>query len=139
MLTQNRPSSSERVSLNGIDFSNADIFRVVDQFYRLVAVDEILRVPFSSVSDWPHHIEKMTHFWWFKFGGSRYLDETYDPITKHYKAGFDAKFLERWLGLFHTVLAQNLTVEQAEHWRETSTRMGQFLLSRNQMLKELEA
>jgi hemoglobin len=130
------PKPTDAVQVNGVSFSHDDIFGVVDSFYRLVAIDELLKTPFASVHDWPNHIEKMTHFWWFKFGGELYLEEHYDPVTKHFAAGFNAEFLERWLGLFQSVLASKLRPEQSELWKALSFRMGQALYQKNEMYKD---
>lgn len=126
---------NESVALNGIEFYHRDIAAVVDTFYRRVEHDPVLKVPFDSVLDWPEHIERMTHFWWTKFGGFPYLDTYYDPVTKHYRAGFNTAFLARWLGLFHEVLRETLSSEQAELWEIISIRMGQGLTMKNDMYK----
>lgn len=123
---------TDTVQVRGVEFQQADLHRVVDAFYGRVAVDPVLSVPFASVKDWPEHIERLTHFWWIKFGGRPYLLAYYNPIEKHFFAGFSAAFLERWLGMFHEVLGEKLNPEQASLWKQVSSGMGQALLARNE-------
>jgi hemoglobin len=107
----------------------------VDQFYRQVAEDDLLKVPFSTVHDWPAHIARMTHFWWIRFGGPLYVDTQYNPVLKHFHAGFNPTFLERWLGLFHQTLAMNLQPDQCQLWGMLADRMGQALTAKNEYFK----
>ncbi len=126
-----KPNLSEAVTFQGVNFSLKDVSNVIGSFYKIVSNDEVLSVPFSSVKDWPSHIENLTHFWWIKFGGARYSDATYNPPLKHFQAGFNKDFLDRWLKLFKTALDSNLTAEQADVWEELSISMGKFLLNMN--------
>jgi hemoglobin len=130
-----RPEPNDSLSFNELPFTHEEIRKVVDDFYTVVAEDDLLKVPFSSVKDWPHHIERMTHFWWVRLGGRPYLSGPYNPVLKHFLAGFNATFLERWLSLFEIALNDNLKPEQAELWTLLAHRMGQFLSSRNDLYK----
>jgi hypothetical protein len=56
---------------------------------------------------------------------------------KHFEAGFNDQFLERWLALFHQVLRENLEENQYQIWAAISEKMGQSLSFRNdQLLRE---
>lgn len=123
------------VEIRSIRFTHGDIFSVVDSFYKVVATDPLLSVPFQSVEDWPHHIDKLTHFWWTRFGGKGYLETSYDPVTKHYEAGFNEIFLQHWLSLFSEILVTNLTPEQSQLWKSIATSMGSALHMKNEMMK----
>lgn len=137
MSTDDRtPNPTDFVEVNGVQFTHDDLFRVVDEFYTRVQRDELLSVPFRSVHDWPEHIRRLTHFWWIKFGGPVYMWAEYNPPQKHFFAGFNNVLLERWLSLFHTVLEEQLSAEQAALWRVISIRMGQGLSAKNEMLKK---
>jgi hemoglobin len=129
------PRESERVTVGSTDFSFLDVKTVVDKFYRKVATDPVLQVPFRSVEDWPHHIERLTHFWWARFGGEPYIDTTYNPAAKHFLAGFNEEFLARWLALFKETLSSTLEPEQAELWGIIADRMGGALLAKDQMMR----
>lgn len=131
-----KPAPIDFVVLNHIRFSHADIFKVIDLFYKKVAEDSVLQIPFASVRNWPEHIERLTHFWWTRFGGRPYLSITYNPVQKHFEAGFSKYFLDHWLGLFHTTLQQCLTVDQSELWKNISIRMGESLHFRNEMMNQ---
>lgn len=135
-MSRNKPASTAMVKVENIDFSHQDIFSVVDSFYRQVAQDQLLKEPFKSVQDWPEHIERLTHFWWIRFGGQPYMFSQYNPILKHFYAGFNRKLLEHWLKLFQKVLDEKLTQQQANLWKEISAVMGQGLNARNEMLKK---
>lgn len=126
----------QTVTVNGVVFTHQDIHNVVETFYTRVQHDPILSVPFRSVHDWPDHIKRLTHFWWIKFGGKPYMFSQYNPVLKHYYAGFNAELLERWLSLFHQVLREKLNDEQYQLWALISRRMGQGLHMKNEMLKE---
>jgi hemoglobin len=130
------PETQASVSLNGTVFSYGEMRRVVDTFYRLVARDPVLQVPFQTVKDWPEHIERMTHFWWTKFGGAPYLRYQYDPVSKHFAAGFNRAFLSRWLTLFHETLHLCLSQEQFELWALIAERMGQGLSYKNELYRQ---
>lgn len=129
-------SEMSTVEVNGIVFSHEDISRVVDAFYRKVEQDSLLKVPFRSVQDWPEHIRRLTHFWWIRFGGKPYMVSQYNPVAKHYFAGFNQEFLDHWLGLFHQTLNEKLDSHQALLWKTISEQMGQSLSIRNEHLKK---
>jgi hemoglobin len=123
------------VTVNGIDFSHDEILRVVDDFYTRIQNDSVLQVPFKSVGDWPEHIQKLTHFWWVRFGGKPYLFNYYNPVPKHFFAGFNRDLLTRWLFIFQETLQSHLTSEQAALWRLVSERMGEGLSMKNEIFR----
>jgi hemoglobin len=134
-MTPDFPHPDEQISLNRISFSHEDIRKVVDRFYRQVAVDTVLAVPFRSVENWPEHIDRMTHFWWTRFGGFGYLDTSYNPVEKHFAANFNLAFLSRWLTLFQSTLEATLSPEQAQLWGIAAERIGQSLSIKNDYYK----
>lgn len=130
------PHPTESVTVGSVEFSFQDINTVIDLFYEKVQHDPLLSVPFRSVHDWPHHVVRLTHFWWTRFGGSAYLQASYNPVEKHFSAGFNDDFLAHWLRLFQETLEQNLKREQADLWTLISQRMGGALSIKNEMYKE---
>lgn len=129
------PKPTDSIEVNGVNFTHANIYSVVDDFYRQIPLDPMLEVPFRSVHDWPEHINRLTHFWWIRFGGRPYLFSQYNPVVKHFFAGFNDELLGRWLALFRSVLQKNLSIEQSELWGTVSERMGQSLSMRNELFK----
>lgn len=127
--------SERTVNVSGVVFAHKDIHRVVDDFYHRIQCDSVLQVPFRTVEDWPEHIQKLTHFWWIRFGGEPYLLYNYNPVAKHFLAGFNREFLTRWLFIFYETLQKHLTPEQATLWKSMSGRMGEALFMRNELLK----
>lgn len=126
---------SKTVEINGVLFSHSDISTVIDHFYGRVQRDSILQVPFKSVEDWPEHVKNITHFWWIKFGGSAYMFSQYNPVPKHFFAGFSRDLLKRWLLIFHETLHAHLTSDQAALWIAISTSMGESLAIKNDHYK----
>lgn len=137
MKQEDQSFATERaVNVNGVHFTLDDLYRVIDDFYTRIQNDPILQVPFRSVVDWPEHIQKLTHFWWVRFGGRPYLFNHYNPVAKHFFAGFNRDLLTRWLFIFHETLQTHLTPEQASLWKLISERMGESLFVRNELFKK---
>lgn len=124
------------VELGDISLSWHEVYSVVDSFYSKVALDDKLSVPFASVDDWPHHVNRLTHFWWVRLGGKPYLQLTYNPVLRHYESGFTLSLLERWLGLFRETVYSKLEAEKAEAWLSLAQKMGAFLNQQNEVLKK---
>ena len=135
-MSHNPPLANETIDLNGVVFSHQDIFNVVDDFYTRIQNDPILQVPFQSVGDWPEHIERLTHFWWIKFGGRHYMMSHYNPVMKHFFAGFNRELLNRWLSIFHETLKTHLNSDQVALWKAVSERIGEGLSLKNEMIKQ---
>lgn len=131
-----KPKETDEILVNNVIFTHKDIFNVVNDFYTRVQTDSLLKVPFSSVHDWPEHIQRITHFWWIRFGGKPYLFAEYNPVLKHFYAGFNAEFLTRWLQLFHATLRSHLNQSQSDLWVLISERMGQALSMKNEYFRE---
>ena len=125
----------ETVTINGIVFSHLNIFCVVGDFYTRIQQDPDLQGPFKSVVDWPEHIKNITHFWWIKFGGRSYLFNNYNPVAKHFFAGFNRELLKRWLVIFHETLRTHLTSEQVAIWTAISNSIGESLAIKNEQYK----
>lgn len=135
-MAHNAPAPNETLDVHGVIFSHQDLFDVVDDFYTRIQKDDLLSIPFQSVHDWPEHIERLTHFWWIRFGGRPYLISDYNPVLKHFFAGFNETLLKRWLSLFHQTLSDHLSPEQVQMWSMISSRMGQALNMKNEMFKQ---
>lgn len=134
MNSVNGPDKLEFVEVNSIRFTFQEMNNVVKAFYAKVAVDDHLHGPFSIVDDWPHHILRLTHFWWIRFGGRPYMDVQYDPIGKHLESGFNEGLLEIWLDLFKEVLFETLSRPQALLWSEFAEKIGVALNRNNEMM-----
>lgn len=128
--------NTESLTINGVSFTYAEIHRVVDIFYARVQEDPVLQLPFRSVQDWPEHVRKLTHFWWLRLGGAPYAHYRYNPVAKHFHAGFSRALLSRWLTLFHDVLREHLREDQYEFWALLSQQMGQGLSLKNDLYEK---
>lgn len=131
----NFPDNNAIVVVHSVEFKFEDIHRTIESFYRQVAFDRHLRVPFAVVEDWPHHIERLTHFWWIRFGGKPYMDVQYNPIQKHYETGFNEDFLDIWLSLFKSTLNSTLNPGQSQIWMMFAESMGEALNRNNELMK----
>ncbi|MFZ3229950.1 MAG: group III truncated hemoglobin [Pseudobdellovibrio sp.] len=129
------PKAEEQIIVNGVAFKHGDMNKVVDDFYFRIQNDPALKIPFQSVHDWPEHIQRLTHFWWIRFGGKPYLFSEYNPVAKHFFAGFNDQLLKKWLALFHETLKANMQKEQVELWTRISTRIGESLTIKNEMYR----
>lgn len=134
MKNENVPNENESVCIQAVSFSHKDIYNVVNDFYGRIQADPILQIPFDSVENWPDHVERLTHFWWARFGGKPYLDYQYNPGVKHFRAGFDRDLLTRWLGIFHDTLSVQLKPDQIELWAVITERMGEALSLKNEII-----
>ncbi len=132
---QLKPQGNDFVEVSSIKFTHDDIYQVVKSFYAKVAKDRYLQAPFNVVGDWPHHIDRLTHFWWIRFGGRPYLPVQYDPVQKHYETGFSEELLDIWLTLFTEVLSETLQPSQANLWSIIAQTMGDALNSNNELMK----
>lgn len=137
MPNTNIPEKEEYIIVQSIKFTFGDINTVVNEFYAKVAIDNHLHGPFSVVDDWPHHIDRLTHFWWIRFGGRPYMDVQYDPIQKHFETGFNLGLLEIWLDIFKETLDELLTSSQSELWYDFATRIGEALNRNNEIMKSI--
>jgi len=131
------PKDSETIEVHSVSFTFANINEVISDFYQKVAVDPMLKVPFHTVTDWPHHVERLTHFWWIRFGGDPYMQVSYNPPEKHFQAGFNKEFLTKWLALFQETLDSRLNENQAKLWGNIAERMGESLSIRNDLIKQV--
>lgn len=97
------PSEAERPDL----VDEADVERLVRDFYREAAVDDVLGPVFTAAEvDWAEHIPKVTAFWaWQLIGGRRYDGR---PLRSHERVNqlvpFTEAHYERWLELFTSTL-----------------------------------
>lgn len=130
------PDPNQQVTVGDVVFTHADIQTVVDDFYTRIQNDPAMSIPFQSVHDWPDHIKRLTHFWWIRFGGRPYLLSNYNPVAKHFFAGFNTELLSRWLNIFHQTLNDHLKDEQVELWGQISKVMGQSLTIKNDFYKQ---
>jgi hemoglobin len=110
------------------------VISVVDEFYNQIQTHPTLAAPFSAVHDWPGHKEKIGDFWWVVLGGKPQAPYKYDPVGKHFAAGFNSNLLEDWKQLFKGALDSHLDQELANKWFSRVQMIGENLLSQNERL-----
>lgn len=127
---------SDRVSLaNKIGKSAID--NVVDDFYNQIQTHPTLSKPFAIVTHWKDHKEKISAFWWMALGGSP-SDQGYrfDPVGKHFAAGFTEELLNDWKALFSKVATAHLDPDLAQAWQQRIDIIGENLLIQNNRLNQ---
>ncbi len=84
-----------------------DVERFVRDFYRQVAMDDLLGPVFAVAEvDWNAHVANLTDFWAWQLLGERGYDghplRAHEPV--HARTPFTAAHFARWLELFHSTL-----------------------------------
>ena len=110
------------------------IDKVVDDFYNKIQGHKSLSKPFESVDHWDEHKEKIAHFWWVALGGIPTGSYQYDPVGKHFTAGFNLDLLEDWKALFSEVCSRHLDSGLAQEWGNRVQLIGDNLLRQNNRL-----
>jgi hemoglobin len=110
------------------------IDQVVDDFYNQIQKHPTLSIPFSIVTHWKEHKEKIADFWWVVLGGQPQTSYKYDPVNKHFSAGFTQDLLEDWKALFFKVLAAHLTPGLTQAWQSRVELIGDNLSMQNDKL-----
>lgn len=123
----------EKITLaDRIGYDN--VFRVVNDFYDLIQTHPTLAGPFGSVAHWDEHKFKIAQFWFVVLGGKPTAAFRYDPVAKHFAAGFTGELLHDWKTLFHSVLLRHLDPALAEAWFERVELIGENLQRQNERL-----
>jgi hemoglobin len=104
------------------------IAQVVDTFYNRVQEHPSLKVPFARVTDWPHHKDRLTYFWWMILGGERFREESYAPVPKHFEANFSEPLLGEWLALFSATIRELVPEPLAALWIARARQIGAGLV-----------
>jgi hemoglobin len=104
-----------------------DIERLVVEFYRYAAMDELLGPVFAAAHvDWPEHIATLTDFWSWQLLGERGYQgnplRAHEP--SHERTPFtDARF-ERWLDLFTSTIDEQFVGPTAEMAKVRARKMA---------------
>ena len=110
------------------DPSLAQLRQLVDVFYERVRRDEEIGPIFNdAVSDWPHHLDKITDFWHsVMFGSGRYPGGL---MMRHFmhRDRIKPEHFERWLALWRMTTAERMPPEMAEVLQDRAGRVGESL------------
>jgi hypothetical protein len=61
-----------------------------------------------------------------------YRFSEYNPVVKHFFAGFNRELLARWISIFEDTLKTHLQAEQCQLWSMLVHRMGNALAAKNE-------
>ena len=105
------------------EVSEASIARLVRDFYGRAREDELIGPIFvANVSDWDHHIARITDFW------SSIILRTgrYDgrPMRPHLLLPLKAEHFDRWLALFEQTARDIFSAEIAEAFLNRARRIA---------------
>jgi hemoglobin len=116
----------ERVDVETVD----DVAELVRDFYRFVAMDDLLGPVFESAGvDWGRHIETLTRFW----AGQLLGEPGYDghPLRAHEGVHavhpFGPAHFERWLDLFTATVESRFAGPTADLAVHRARKMAQAL------------
>ena len=105
----------------------ADIFLLVNSFYKKILEDDLLFRVFDPVikDDWDYHLKRMTDFW------STLLLYTHafkdDPMPKHHPLPLDKEHFDRWLQLFNQTIDELFEGAVAENARKRANSIARII------------
>ena len=110
--------------------TRADVERLVRDFYRAAAMDDLLGPVFAAAHvDWPHHIATLTDFWaWQLFGERGYAGNplrAHEPV--HARTPFTPAHYDRWLSLFVETVDERFAGPVAELAQDRARKMARAL------------
>jgi len=107
----------------GLD--EAVLERLVRTFYATARQDALIGHLFDHVTDWEHHIARITTFW-SSVGlmTGRYHGQ---PLAAHLPLGLEPRHFARWLALFETTLREVCTPDAAAYLIEKAHRIARSL------------
>lgn len=116
-----------------------EISTLVNDFYARVREDELLGPIFDAhVSDWGHHLGKMSDFWSsVLLRTGRFMGT---PMPKHIALpGLTAELFQRWLALFEQTVAEQPNQAMAQLALKAAGRIAQSLWMGYQMSRDPES
>jgi hemoglobin len=110
--------------------TRGDIERLVRDFYRQAAMDDVLGPVFAAAHvDWPSHIGTLTDFWTWQLLGERGYDgnplRAHEPA--HHRTPFTDEHYARWLDLFETTIDDHFAGPHADLAKARARRMARAL------------
>ena len=107
-----------------------DVERLVRDFYRQVAMDDVLGPVFADAHvDWSVHLPKLTDFWmWQLFGEQDYEGNplrAHEPA--HARSSFTSQHYERWLELFDATVDERFSGPNADFAKGRARRLARAM------------
>ncbi|MCO4821359.1 MAG: group III truncated hemoglobin [Flavobacteriaceae bacterium] len=108
-----------------------DILRLVRDFYTKVREDELLAPYFASISDWEHHMEKLTTFWESSiFMKTKYFGNPLDAhvkVDQEHDQSITQLHFGQWMNLWIETVDEIYEGEYASRAKNRARKMHTFL------------
>lgn len=101
---------------------------LIDRFYERIRLDPLIGPIFNdAIGDWPHHLEKLGHFW----SSVMLSTGTYkgNPVAEHLKHidRITPQMFERWLALWRETTTELMPPDAALALQAKATRIAESL------------
>jgi hemoglobin len=119
--------------------SEADVRRLVDEFYAAIRADALLNPIFSDVAkvDWAAHLPKMYAFWnGLILGKPGYAGAPFPP---HTVLPVGREHFARWVALFHETVDANFAGPAAKRARDAASSIAHTFAMRMGLIEPLGA
>lgn len=114
--------------LQDADISEQNLIALVNEFYRRVRSDTLIGPIFEgAISDWPHHLEKLTAFWSsVMLRSGRYKGQ---PVPAHFghRDTISPGMFERWLALWRQTTDELMSPPAAAALQAKAARIAESL------------
>jgi hemoglobin len=107
--------------------TEADVEKLVHEFYSKVRVDNILAPVFDPVigGHWDTHLARMTDFWSTLLLYTKKFTD--DPLTKHLPLPVYKEHFDRWLQLFHETVDELFEGQIAENAKSRTNSIARIM------------
>ena len=112
--------------------NRADISYLVHQFYAKIRADEEIGFYFNEIiTDWDHHLEKLTDFWETNlFAVKKYKGDphvAHNEVDEHFNEKITSNEFGIWLNYWFQTLDEHFEGENVETLKRRARKMSTFL------------
>jgi len=112
--------------------NRADISYLVHQFYAKIRADKEIGFYFNEIiTDWDHHLEKLTDFWETNlFAVKKYKGDphvAHNEVDEHFNEKITSNEFGIWLNYWFQTLDEHFEGENVETLKRRARKMSTFL------------